>query len=214
MDFDYKKNRCAGFTLIETAIVVGIFAVVITAIWAAASSALESKRVYQTAQRVSDVITDIRMRYINKNVDPSNPFVCEGSIIEKLLKDDVIDNSWVSGIGSSMRISTAAGKMDVMAMECVDQFPMRIRIILENVTSSACTALMFSKIDYKDATIGLTRVYINDTVSWEQGKIECDDYGICGPGKVHWTLDDVLKKCRADDTGRFVDIGWEFKMLN
>jgi prepilin-type N-terminal cleavage/methylation domain-containing protein len=52
-----------GFSLIETAIVLGVAAIILAAVWAAGSTAYENSRRGQLAERLAAVVNNIRVAY-------------------------------------------------------------------------------------------------------------------------------------------------------
>ncbi|MCL2473769.1 MAG: hypothetical protein FWF23_02540 [Alphaproteobacteria bacterium] len=212
--FEKFKKSSAGFTLTETAIVLALIVALLSAIWIAASAAQENKRVYSAAQSVADVVTDTRIRYVNKDVG----LKCEKkSIIQKLLDDDVIDKNWVNMNSSPRLIETAVGRMDVMTSSsvCAGNYPLRIFVFLKDLTPAMCTKMLFSKIDYKDTTLGITQVCVGNEDPPKCWKIDCKG-GICKPEgeQEQWSLADVQEKCGAGRKGFVTNIGWEFKLTN
>ena len=209
-----KKRQDAGFTLTEVAIVLGVIVAIFAAIWAAASAAFTEKKIYAAAQRVSDIVTDIRMRYVNDRVR----LTCtNASIVKKLLEDDVIDKGWV--IKDANIIETAVGKMDVWTSQngCAENYPLRFFVFLKDLTPEMCIKMLFSKIDYNDSSIGITQVCVG---SWSSISSDCKEIkydrstGVWGPDGKHWTLQEVENLCGAGQGRAFRSVGWEFKLKN
>jgi prepilin-type N-terminal cleavage/methylation domain-containing protein len=75
-------RRKRGFTLTEIAIVLGVIGIILSAIWAAASSVYQNLRTQQAVQEVQIIVAGYRSLYSVGGVDDSNwaDVTCKGII--------------------------------------------------------------------------------------------------------------------------------------
>ncbi|MFA4994663.1 MAG: hypothetical protein WC521_05100 [Bdellovibrionales bacterium] len=214
------KNSAYGFTLTETAVVLSVASLVLGAIWVAAGTVSNASQTAQSSQQVGEVAQNIRSYYMNAQGIPMT--ACNADISSTL--DSKIfpaqmrkcTTSQASSCKFSSASSSASGSFSVRghASTCPSTSGDRYRIVLSNLTKSACANLLISGMSYKDSSMGIIKICGSSSTGCSGGTawsaITCTA-GVCTtPTDITLAQAQVL----CSGTGATNQVGWEFKLRN
>ncbi len=180
-----KGHDRRGFSLMETAIVMGLAGFVVTAIWVAGARAWENYRIYRVTQQITTVISNVRDAFVStRNWTPLGA-AWTNADITKLLDDpnrnllpvDMRRHAGSPGateidhalngsvVGGSFRVSTP---VNPLAATLGGGGYTSFRVALMGLSRSACIKLL-AHMPLNDPQIGIVR--INVTPSGAVGMI-------------------------------------------
>jgi prepilin-type N-terminal cleavage/methylation domain-containing protein len=90
------SRRCAGFTLTELAIVLGVIGVILGALWVAAAAVFTSSKADQAAQDITQIAANIRMTYLS-----ANSFTANGDQTTNMINAGVIPKDLLNSAGTA-----------------------------------------------------------------------------------------------------------------
>lgn len=184
-----RLPRPLGFTLLETAIVLGVLGIVIAAIWIASASALSAQKQKRTSEAVIAIVQNIRS-YVKKIDVNGLSLNTQNAIDLGLLPQDIVrGTNAVNAYGGDFNVLvTSSG----------------ISIALARLPSEACVDLIYSHFG------GDTTVNDNSTT----GNGAAQGMGFIGYGKggvtlppeiVDTSFKTVTDNCAADTNDIYMD---------
>lgn len=180
-----------GFSLLEMAIVLGVFSAIVAGVWAVANSAYESSRREQFAEQLFVTVKNVRASYLGQAAvcgtfaQLTTRLVAEGAIPGDMVRGHnlaagIVDSPWGSGSpgGAAMASGTlavgagtyavASGGGSALATPCaVASSQQYFTIELRGLRTDSCIAIV-TRNSGSSAPPGLVDVVIN-TVSMVTG---------------------------------------------
>lgn len=231
--FSLCRSKTHGFTLAELAVFMGVVGVVLGVVWTAATSLSNSNKAYLATQEVAQVAQNIREFYMNAQGIPLGAASCGGDVTSALASvgnSSVFPSNMrhlVSGttytVYNPYNYKDASGSFRVLGgSACTGTTANRFQIVLTDLSAAACERLVFSGVNYKDQTFGITQICAGTTchsgTGWKAlgcnsgvcGLCASPVNGVCSTVPTLVTIPQAQTLCAG--TGSTNEVGWEFKV--
>ena len=222
--YAFNRSKVRGFTLTELTIVLGVAGLIIGAIWSATATVMNHKRAYLATQQIGTVVQNIREYYMNAQGIPGCGV--EGfDFTSTLDSNGLFPNEMRTKSGGSVFINSpyatvAGGSFRVRGSSCSGTAS-RFQVVLTNLSQAACQRLLLSAVNYRDHSIGVTKVCAGTGAgapchtagsSANYIDVTCTN-GVCDLDPA-LTLAGAASKCNGNDAAYdgTSEVGWEFDL--